>query len=760
MPGGLCYDDLVIVNGKKLLFQNNFRTMEALAMEPIQKRKIWKCILLTLVTCGIYGWYWMYLLLRNVRTVRQVSGDCVGEFVCLLLLPGYRLYWGYVNGELLKRKAAERGDTVLGGGGIYLALFALGLGTVAMAIMQNDFNNLSTLRAATAPQMGMKPVAGQPAGVSQDRMPSPFVSTAPAARQEDAPPAPVEEVHNTAPTSEACTAPINASAAPAVPAETASADQHETVAAAPSGKTPPVYDAVTAQAAPARVKKQRSPMVSRVLTVRFFRSAAILLLSVFVLLTAFLPVIKMDTGTQLTEYIGLPFDFEMRFNCIDTFTFFFDNLKNETPQEQMESRLYDEEQDLQAELVKAFTGYVDASGNIRDRELTREQERLLEKTVRLTLRTSYRSEQTAFSPAVLLVAVASLLYILFAIAFFVVSLLQFLLYLLRGRLPGSAGLRLLCFVPGATLALFFAYRVFTGSVLKASATGTVIACVVTTAVLLLVAMVAGMVSKEIRLKTGSAVRACLTCICTLVTLCVLLLSPLSVKLTGKFATTSLVSTTATDASSVKVKLDWSFFDSVSLTDKELDHFDENLTDALMELGDYQRSDFSRGTAAAISAVHTATAYVLRMATGDGRNMTVFAFLPVLAFLAALALSWVMAEALLYFVTGNGRSASCLAARITALVSVFLLLIVLIVTVAICDITLDNSTIYNIATSPVFGDVVGENGLVRRMIRMRLTAVPFVVLAFSVLAVAIPAPGKKKQKVLPPAEAEGDGAAWY
>lgn len=65
--------------------------------------------MLSIVTCGIYLWYWMYK-----------------------------------RGEILDRAKAERGLPSSNSGILYIILTFFGLGIVSYALIQNELNNLAT----------------------------------------------------------------------------------------------------------------------------------------------------------------------------------------------------------------------------------------------------------------------------------------------------------------------------------------------------------------------------------------------------------------------------------------------------------------------------------------------------------------------------------------------------------------------------------------------------------------------------------------
>jgi len=111
-------------------------------MVAINKRSIGVSIFLSIITLGIYAIYWQYLLLKNVKVIKHDLSSCTGEMLCLIFVPFYSLYWWYTRGESVKQEFSSRNHNVAGNGTIFLVLSLFGLGIVAIAIMQNDFNSL------------------------------------------------------------------------------------------------------------------------------------------------------------------------------------------------------------------------------------------------------------------------------------------------------------------------------------------------------------------------------------------------------------------------------------------------------------------------------------------------------------------------------------------------------------------------------------------------------------------------------------------
>lgn len=111
-------------------------------MIPINKRSIGSCIILSLITFGIYSIYWEYLLVKNTRTIKKDDSSCTGEMLCLIFIPFYSLYWWFTRGKLVRDEFSKHGFSASSKETAFLVLALFGLGIVAMAIMQNDFNSL------------------------------------------------------------------------------------------------------------------------------------------------------------------------------------------------------------------------------------------------------------------------------------------------------------------------------------------------------------------------------------------------------------------------------------------------------------------------------------------------------------------------------------------------------------------------------------------------------------------------------------------
>ena len=113
-------------------------------MMPINKRNIGMSILLSLLTLGIYSFYWKYLLVKNVRAIKNDNSSCTGEMLCLIFVPFYSIYWWVTRGETVRVELSRHGLSTYSNEVLFGVLAFFWLEIIAMIIMQNDFNTLPT----------------------------------------------------------------------------------------------------------------------------------------------------------------------------------------------------------------------------------------------------------------------------------------------------------------------------------------------------------------------------------------------------------------------------------------------------------------------------------------------------------------------------------------------------------------------------------------------------------------------------------------
>ena len=112
----------------------------------MKQRSIPVAILLSIVTCGIYGIYWLVCLNDDANLLSDRPNDTSGIVVFLLSLVTcsiYMFYWCYKMGEKINAAKSLRGmPTDSNSGILYLILSIFGLSIVALALMQNELNSM------------------------------------------------------------------------------------------------------------------------------------------------------------------------------------------------------------------------------------------------------------------------------------------------------------------------------------------------------------------------------------------------------------------------------------------------------------------------------------------------------------------------------------------------------------------------------------------------------------------------------------------
>ena len=117
----------------------------------IQKRDIAVSIILTIVTCGIYGIIWFISITDEVK---RASGDTefvsgpVAFLLSLVTCGIFEIYWAYKMGELMKKAEEKNGMPIKENAILYLILHLFGLGIVTYALIQSELNEVASKNEA------------------------------------------------------------------------------------------------------------------------------------------------------------------------------------------------------------------------------------------------------------------------------------------------------------------------------------------------------------------------------------------------------------------------------------------------------------------------------------------------------------------------------------------------------------------------------------------------------------------------------------
>ena len=107
-------------------------------------------VLLSIITCGIYGIYWFICLTNDAAKCADTPEFSGGKaFLFTLITCGiYGFYWYYKMGKTLQQANEKAGINASDNSILYLILGLFGLGIVNYCIMQSELNTLAKKTAA------------------------------------------------------------------------------------------------------------------------------------------------------------------------------------------------------------------------------------------------------------------------------------------------------------------------------------------------------------------------------------------------------------------------------------------------------------------------------------------------------------------------------------------------------------------------------------------------------------------------------------
>ncbi len=133
-------------------FKKNVQpTVNAIPIFTNMNRNIAMCIILSIVTCGIYTIYWAYIMARDVNLIMKKYGNesqqtSAGLVILFSILTCgiYQLYWLYQCGKRLSRLQFNNGYKVVDDSVIMLVLSIFGLSIVSYCILQSAVNDIQS----------------------------------------------------------------------------------------------------------------------------------------------------------------------------------------------------------------------------------------------------------------------------------------------------------------------------------------------------------------------------------------------------------------------------------------------------------------------------------------------------------------------------------------------------------------------------------------------------------------------------------------
>ncbi len=109
------------------------------------KRDIVVAVILSFVTCGIYGIYWFITMTDDANTLNEGNNTSGAmAFLYTLITCGiYGFYWNYMMGKKMYEAGQMHGKRIDDNSIIYLVLAIFGLHLVNYCLIQNDLNKFA-----------------------------------------------------------------------------------------------------------------------------------------------------------------------------------------------------------------------------------------------------------------------------------------------------------------------------------------------------------------------------------------------------------------------------------------------------------------------------------------------------------------------------------------------------------------------------------------------------------------------------------------
>ena len=114
----------------------------------ISKRDLVLNIILTIVTCGLWGIVWEVRIADDIKLLTGEESLVSGIVLVLLSLVTcgiYFIFWVYNAGNNLELVKAGYGLPTENKGLVYVVLSIFGFSIVALALMQNDLNTIADI---------------------------------------------------------------------------------------------------------------------------------------------------------------------------------------------------------------------------------------------------------------------------------------------------------------------------------------------------------------------------------------------------------------------------------------------------------------------------------------------------------------------------------------------------------------------------------------------------------------------------------------
>lgn len=113
----------------------------------MKEKNIVTCILLSILTCGIYGIIWFVEMTDDAVAAsngKEYSTSGISALLYTIITCGiYSFYWSYKMGKSLYAAKSSRGQNASDNSTLYVLLGIFQLNIVSYCLIQSDLNDLS-----------------------------------------------------------------------------------------------------------------------------------------------------------------------------------------------------------------------------------------------------------------------------------------------------------------------------------------------------------------------------------------------------------------------------------------------------------------------------------------------------------------------------------------------------------------------------------------------------------------------------------------
>jgi len=116
----------------------------------IERRSVALAIILSIITCGIYFYYWLHRIMDTLYRANGRPSTAGMDIVLTIITCGiYGIYLMYKAGKLEAELYAKLGLGIKDDSLVYLLITIFGFSVIAYAILQNNINQLPDINMPT-----------------------------------------------------------------------------------------------------------------------------------------------------------------------------------------------------------------------------------------------------------------------------------------------------------------------------------------------------------------------------------------------------------------------------------------------------------------------------------------------------------------------------------------------------------------------------------------------------------------------------------